>query len=106
MSVGLVIDDLIVLQRCLATELPLFAARPGSSEASVRLRRALAGYDSARLRYSDKKTFEDKTQASLWGVDCCGVSGLIRANPARYWPLVLITVRVLQLIGPRNKEPS
>ncbi|CAE7938851.1 unnamed protein product, partial [Symbiodinium necroappetens] len=48
-------------------------------------------------RYSDKKTFEDKTQASFWGVDCCGVSGLIRANPARYWPLVLITVRVLQL---------
>ena len=97
LSVGLVIDDLIVLQRCLATELPLFAARPGSSEASVRLQRALAGYDSARLRYSDKKTFEDKTQASFWGVDCCGVSGLIRANPARYWPLVLITVRVLQL---------
>ena len=97
LSVGLVIDDLIVLQRCLATQLPLFAARPGSSEASVRLRRALAGYDSSRLRYSDKKTFEDKTQASFWGVDCCGVSGLIRANPARYWPLVLITVRVLQL---------
>ena len=97
LSVGLVIDDLIILQRCLASELPAYAARPGSSEASVRLRRALAGYDSARLRYSDKKTFEDKTQASFWGVDCCGVSGLIRANPARYWPLVLITVRVLQL---------
>ena len=97
LSVGLVIDDLIVLQRCLALQLPFFAENPGRSEASTRLRRALAGYDSARLRYSDKKTFEDKTQASFWGVDCCGVSGLIRANPARYWPLVLITVRVLQL---------
>ncbi|CAE7770145.1 unnamed protein product, partial [Symbiodinium necroappetens] len=42
LSVGLVIDDLIVLQRCLASQLPFFAENPG--------------------RYSDKKTFEDKTQ--------------------------------------------
>ena len=31
LSVGLVIDDLIILQRCLASELPSFTARPGSS---------------------------------------------------------------------------
>ena len=49
LSVGLVIDDLIVLQRCLASQLPFFVENPGTSEASTRLRRALTGYDAARL---------------------------------------------------------
>ncbi|CAE7216755.1 unnamed protein product [Symbiodinium sp. CCMP2456] len=97
LSVGLVIDDLIILQRCLAEQLPKFSAKPGSSAGSRRLRAALEAYDRAHLRYSPEKTFEDKTQASFWGVDCCGVSGLVRPNPSRFWPLVLITTRVIQL---------
>ncbi|CAE7636023.1 unnamed protein product [Symbiodinium sp. CCMP2456] len=98
LSVGLVIDDLIILQRCLAEQLPKFSAKPGTSAGSRRLRAALEAYDLAHLRYSPEKTFEDKTQASFWGVDCCGVSGLVRPNyPSRFWPLVLITTRVIQL---------
>ncbi|CAE7286931.1 unnamed protein product [Symbiodinium microadriaticum] len=97
LSVGLVIDDLIILQRCLTEQLPEFAKRPGTSAGSQRLRAALAAYDRACLRYSSEKTFEDKTQASFWGVDCCGISGLVRPNPSRFWPLVLITIRVIQL---------
>ena len=97
LTVGLVIDDLIILQKCLESEIALYTSSPGSSEASQRLGAALSGYDAAQLRYSEKKTFRDKTQASFWGIDCCGRAGLVRANPCRYWPLVLITVRVLQL---------
>ena len=97
LSVGLVIDDLVVLERCLADQAPVYREHPGSSTSSRRLSSALAAYDSAQLRYSAKKTFSDATQASFWGIDCCGSSGLVRPNPARYWPLVLITSRVLQL---------
>ena len=75
----------------------MYREHPGSSTSSRRLSSALAAYDSAQLRYSAKKTFSDATQASFWGIDCCGSSGLVRPNPARYWPLVLITSRVLQL---------
>ncbi|CAE7225139.1 unnamed protein product [Symbiodinium sp. CCMP2592] len=96
-SVGLVIDDLIILQKCLEAELQAARASPGSSAGAVRLHSALRSYDGAKLRYSEKKTFEDSLHASFWGISCCGRSGLIRANPARYWPLVLITLRVLQL---------
>eukprot|EP00439_Symbiodinium_sp_Y106_P000056 s9058_g1.t1 len=97
LSIGLVIDDLVVLQRCWTEQLEDLRARPGSSLGARRLRSALSAYDAAKLRYSAKKTFEEATQASFWGADCCGVSGLVRPNPARYWPLVLITARVLQL---------
>ena len=97
LSVGLVIDDLIIMQKLLASQVSALDVPPRQTEASLRLDAALAGYDAAHLRYSEKKTFRDRLQASFWGVDCCGRSGLVRANPARYWPLVLITVRVLQL---------
>ena len=73
LSIGLVIDDLVILQKCLASQLSAFSAKPGSSEASRRLDAALAGYDSAQLRFSTKKTFRDSTQAAFWGFDCCGL---------------------------------
>ena len=97
LSIGLVIDDLIILQRCLACDLERYRASPGLSEGSQRLRRATDAYDRANLRFSPKKTFEDQSRASFWGVDCCGTAGLVRANPSRYWALVLITTRVMQL---------
>ena len=97
LSIGLVIDDLIILQRCLARDLERYRASPGLSEGSQRLRRATDAYDRASLRFSPKKTFEDQSRASFRGVDCCGTAGLVRANPSRYWALVLITTRVMQL---------
>ncbi|CAE7214139.1 unnamed protein product, partial [Symbiodinium necroappetens] len=90
-------DDLIILQRCLARDLELYRASPGLSERSQRLRMALDAYDRADLRFSPKKTSEDQSRASFWGVDCCGTAGLVRANPSPYWALVLITTRVMQL---------
>ena len=45
--------------KCLEAELAAARALPRSSEGSTRLQVALRSYDSARLRYSDKKTFED-----------------------------------------------
>ena len=55
MSIGLVIDDLVVLQRCLTEQLEDLRARPGSSFGAQRLRSALSAYDAAKLRYSAKK---------------------------------------------------
>ena len=95
LTAGLVIDDLVLLQRCLAQ--PLDGSSLGPSLGAERLRAALDAYKSAPLEFNEKKTFVDSLQAFFWGVDCCGRTGLVRALPARYWPLVLITLRVVQL---------
>ena len=93
LSVGLVIDDLVYLHRCLDHEQDVGRASVGAE----RLHAALDAYRAAPLAYSERKTFSHQLQASFWGVDVCGVSGLVRTAPARYWPLTLITLRVVQL---------
>ena len=40
---------------------------------------------------------EDAAEASFWGVKLSSDTGLMRANPPRLWPLVMITTRVAQL---------
>ena len=94
-SAGLVIDDLVLLHRCLDSALPSRDGPP--SLGASRLQAALDAYRAAPLDFNPKKTFLDQLQAVFWGVDCCGSSGLVRAAPARHWPLVFITLRVVQL---------
>ena len=96
LTAGLVIDDLVLLQRCLLADRP-GAGLPASLGAS-QLQAALDAYKAAPLDFNPKKkTFADELQAMFWGVDCCGTLGLVRTAPAWYWPLVLITLRVVQL---------
>ena len=92
LSVGLVIDDLVILEKVAEAQLRM----PGFLfESSRRLEAALHG-DAAPLAYNPKKTFKETTEASFWGVSCCGRLGLVRASPGKFWPLVLLTSRFLQ----------
>ena len=97
LSVGLVIDDLVILERLLTEASGAYLSGKAVSEGAARLGSALDAYARAPLDVNLKKTFKDLAQASFWGVDCCGTSGLVRPTPARLWILVLITVRVLRL---------
>ena len=92
LTVGLVMDDLVYLHRACADNFP-----PDEPSGGDRLEAALNSYRAAPLNFNDKKTFFNREQASFWGVDCCGRSGLVRTIPARLWPLTLITLRVVQL---------
>ena len=93
-SVGLIIDDLVILDRVLASKV-FGCSEPCVSNGSRKIEAALKAYDAAPLLYNSKKTFVDADAATFWGVDYCGKSGLTAA--LRFWILVLITSRVLQL---------
>lgn len=54
-------------------------------------------YEKVKLPVNPKKSFDDSHTASFWGVQVDGRKGIYRANDSRFWPLVLITVRVLSL---------
>ena len=97
LSVGLVIDDLIIIERVLTSQLAAIRDGEFTPASSRRLDAALAGYAVAPLNYSEKKTFRAVTKAIFWGSDCCGETGIVRAAPSKFWPLVLLTMRVLQL---------
>ena len=97
LSVGLVIDDLIIIERVLTSQLAAIRDGEFTPASSRRLDAALAGYAVAPLNYSEKKTFRAVTKATFWGSDCCGETGIVRAAPSKFWPLVLLAMRVLQL---------
>ena len=73
--------DLVILERVLASEIAAISDISGRTEGSARLDRALAAYGRVSVEYNPKKTFRDSAQATCWGVDCCGVSGLVRPAP-------------------------
>ena len=97
LSIGLVIDDLIFLEKALASRV---GGDPGKGVPSLGRRRldaALDAYRRAPLKVSEDKVFSDSTKASFWGITVHGESGWVRPNPERLWPLMLITSRVVQL---------
>ena len=97
LSVGLVIDDLIFLEKAMARGEPGSTKSKAPSLGRLRLDAALKAYREAPLKVSDDKVFCDATKASFWGITVHGESGWVRPNPERLWPLVLITSRVIQL---------
>ncbi|CAE7267590.1 unnamed protein product [Symbiodinium microadriaticum] len=97
LSVGLVIDDLIFLEKGLAARQSDSTGGKAPSLGRLRLDAALKAYREAPLKVSDDKVFCDVTKASFWGITVHGESGWVRPNPERLWPLVLITSRVIQL---------
>ncbi|CAE7946657.1 unnamed protein product, partial [Symbiodinium sp. KB8] len=97
LSIGLVIDDLIFLEKALASRVGDGLGKGEPSIGRLRLDAALDAYRRAPLKVSEDKVFSDSTKASFWGITVHGVSGWVRPNPERLWPLVLITSRVVQL---------
>lgn len=92
---GLVIDDLIGLEK-IAKKL-CSSAHSGRTVLDERMERVMKEYKRAHLPINMKKSFDNVCGASFWGVQVDGNAGLIRSNDIRFWPLVLITVRVASL---------
>ena len=89
--VGVVIDDLVCLERIAKHMVGV------SRRLDERLAIVMAEYQKAQLPTNDKKGFDNKTVASFWGIQLDGEAGIFRSNDVRFWPLVLITVRVVCL---------
>lgn len=95
LALGVVIDDLICLEKI---NLKMDAALDGSfmhgGESSRRMQMIMDEYAVASLPLNMKKSFDGQLGASFWGIQVDGEKGIFRANDSRFWPLVLITVRV------------
>ena len=97
LSVGLVIDDLVCLDQVLTAELTSVQAGKVKSEGGRRLDAALCAYGTAPLEVSPDKVFRDQVKASFWGATVCGASGWLKPNAYRLWPLIMITLRTIEL---------
>ena len=88
---GVVIDDLVMLERILVSSV-------GEKTVSDRRMELVeAAYAEAGLPTNPKKAFYNSSAASFWGVSVDGVKGTMRPNPQRLCPLELITWRVVSL---------
>ena len=96
LCVGVVIDDLVCLEKILSTDLTggVFGGR---SKLDDRMDAIMAKYAEVGLPTNEKKAFNNTTTGSFWGVQVDGAKGLVRANETRLWPLLLITMRVCSL---------
>lgn len=90
--IGLVIDDLVCLER-IAAKLCVEGG-PSRSRLDERMDLVMKEYNRAQLPTNEKKSFNNESKASFWGIQLDGTAGLVRANDVRFWPLVLITVRI------------
>ena len=97
LSIGIIIDDLVVLEKILRSDLNSDAADRRPFEAEERLARALQGYANAGLEVNLKKEFKNEVCARFWGVELDGDAGLLRPSSLRLWPLILVTLRVASL---------
>ena len=91
-TVGVVIDDLVMLERVVKKDFSHTA-----TIADGRMNQVLPEYESWGLPLNAKKEFRNQTCATFWGISVDGEKGLLRSNEARLWPLVLITIRVCSL---------
>ena len=93
LSIGVVIDDLVCLEKVLRADLQngVFSRR---SELDRRMELIMKKYAEVGLPTNEKKAFDNTTSSSFWGVQVDGEKGLVRANETRLWPLLLITLRV------------
>ena len=92
LSVGIVIDDLVLLEKVHAASFGTTATL-----SDERMEKILQAYDTAHLPTNPKKAFSNSTAASFWGICVDGKKGLVRPNPQRLWPLILITLRIVLL---------
>ncbi|CAE7270722.1 unnamed protein product [Symbiodinium sp. CCMP2592] len=93
LSVGIVIDDLVILERCLRG---CGEGRPDAPGVR-RLDSVHAAYVEARLEANPKKGVRDAAVATFWGAKLSGDDGLLRPSPSRVWPVAFVTARVAAL---------
>ena len=96
--VGVIIDDLIVLERIASSCVPEGSAGGTTgTEADVRMSRADEAYEKANLIANPAKAFQNEAGAKFWGVEVDGDRGMVRPARTRLWPLIAVTVRVAML---------
>ena len=88
MMIGLVIDDLVLLEKVNRK------CNLEDTEAKRRMPGILKQYEKVGLPTNPSKEFVNSTCASFWGAEVDGKAGIVRPNSSRLWPLTLITMRV------------
>ena len=90
---GICIDDFVVLEKAKRD-----APQGEQGRRSAGLLAAMRGqYGRAGLARSPDKAFEKQTKASFWGATVDGLSGDIRANPARALPVIAYVCDIAKL---------
>ena len=96
LHVGLVIDDLIVLEMLLRQDMAV-EGWFGASESSARVEAARAAYAEVGQAHNPKKSFSGEVCSHFWGCEIDGDKGLLRCSSQRLWPTTLISLRTASL---------
>eukprot|EP00438_Fugacium_kawagutii_P026439 Skav201238 [mRNA] locus=scaffold3524:39770:44044:- [translate_table: standard] len=91
-TVGIIIDDLVILERMLRSHFETHGGRGTASD--EKLECALAAYAKAGLDVNLKKEFKHERCSRFWGIELDGDKGLVRASTLRMWPVIFVTMRV------------
>lgn len=96
LSIGVVLDDLVILERVVSASNTAGSADTCRAEAlgPRRLDLAHSAYSAVGLLAHPEKGHRNASEATFWGVKLDGVTGLLRPSPARVGPLMLVTTRV------------
>lgn len=93
LQVGIIIDDLVVLEQILRAPIDGRQDREGPK----RIERAKKAYAAVSLQDNPKKAFTEQTMTRFWGVEIDGSKGIMRGSSLRLWPITVISVRVCLL---------
>ena len=94
LSVGAVIDDLVLLERVLKKDLVDIQAGLMRTTSDSRIDLALGAYRKSNLETNPGKAFHNSPTCKFWGVEVDGKQGVVRPSSTRLLPLIGITFRV------------
>eukprot|EP00438_Fugacium_kawagutii_P032098 Skav202519 [mRNA] locus=scaffold1359:335842:340289:- [translate_table: standard] len=97
LQVGIIIDDLVILEQCLRSDLEQINDGSLATEADDRVKRANDGYNKEKLQTNPAKGFHNQHLARFWGVEIDGLKGILRGSSTRSWAVMLVTLRVASL---------
>ena len=92
---GLILDDLIVLERVVRSK--FLAGDLESCSSQAIMQKVREGYVKANLPRHPDKGFELQPRADFWGISFDGLSGIVRGGPWRVVPLAQLTSRIATL---------
>ena len=91
LAIGVVIDDLVLLEKSLKKVGPAVLAGTRADERMAKIRRA---YADVGLPTNPSKEFSNSAASRFCGAEVDGVAGIVRPTSSRFWPLFVITCRV------------
>ena len=92
LQVGIVVDDLVVLEHLLRSDM-----KREETVGASRAAKARAAYKRVGLQSNEKKAFSNKACSRFWGIELDGDKGLLRCSSLRLWPITVVTVRTCML---------